>query len=399
MDKVPRKELILIIVLATIQFSHILDFVVLMPLAPILMRELSISASDFAFLVSSYNFSAGLFGFLFASVADKYDRKKSLIWVFIGFILGTIFCSIADNASSLIVARIIAGAFGGILTSIVYAIVAGAVPFERRGRAMGIILSSFSVSSVLGVPLGLFIGESFGWHMTFVFIAMISIIALLIALKVVPSLKVDNSNMHFKQNLKHMFDVFINIDYIKSYLLLSMNVFAIFMLIPFLAPYAVKNVGLLESDLKYIYLVGGIFSFLSARAIGIATDKFSAIRVIATIVLLSFIPILTITNMSKNPLWYYIIISGTFMVFASGRAIPIMTLVTQTPKDDDRGAFMSILNSLRALATSFATIVASFFLVETEKQIIGYNNVGLLSVAFGLLTIYIAFVVNRRLKL
>lgn len=394
MDKL-KNETLLILTLAAIQFSHVLDFVVMMPLGPVLMRTLNIGPSSFALLVSIYNISAGTAGVLYALIADRYDRKLSLTLCFIGFILGTLLCGLTDEYYVLLLARVVAGAFGGVLTSIIFAIVTDLIPFERRGSALSIIMSAFSVASVLGVPLGLIIAEAYDWQSTFIFIALISFIILIASLKIVPSINKHVTKDSIKENFHRLYRLTVQKDYIKTYTLIGVNILSIFMIIPFIAPYAIKNVGLLESDLKYIYLVGGICTVITARIIGKLTDSKTPIKVFSILVPISCIPIFFITNLSQSPLYLYLIVSSLFMMFVSGRMIPLMTMASEIASLKDRGTFMGILNSVRSFGTSIATLIAGFIIVEENNKFVGYDTVGYLSIFIAIITFVIAIKVNR----
>lgn len=390
-----KNESILIFTLAAIQFSHVLDFVVMMPLGPVLMRTLNIGPSSFALLVSVYNISAGTAGVLYSLIADKYDRRLSLIICFIGFILGTLLCGLTNEYYILLFARIVAGAFGGVLTSIIFAIVTDLIPFNRRGSALSIIMSAFSVASVIGVPLGLIIAEAYNWQSTFIFIALLSFGVLIACLKVVPSVKDHVSKSSLKGNLQRLYKLTVDRDYLWSYTLVGINILSIFMIIPFIAPYAIKNVGLLESDLKYIYLVGGICTVITARIIGKLTDSKTPIKVFSILVPLSCIPIILMTNMSKSPLFIYLTVSSLFMMLVSGRMIPLMTMASGIASLKDRGTFMGILNSVRSFGTSIATLVAGFIIVEENGKFIGYDTTGYISILIAVITLVLSFKVNK----
>lgn len=393
-----KNETFLIFTLAAIQFSHVLDFVVMMPLGPVLMRTLDIGPASFALLVSVYNISAGTAGILYAIIADKYDRKASLIFCFVGFILGTALCGLTHDYYVLLMARIVAGAFGGVLTSVIFAIVTDLIPFKRRGSALSIIMSAFSVASVIGVPLGLIIAEAYNWQSTFIFIAAVSVLVLIVCVMIVPSVNDHVSKDSLKENIIRLKKLTFEKDYLRAYTLIGINILSIFMIIPFIAPYAIKNVGLLESDLKFIYLVGGICTVITARIIGKLTDSKTPIKVFSFLVPFSCIPIYFMTNMSDTHLYYYLVASSLFMMFVSGRMIPLMTMVSEIASLKDRGTFMGILNSVRSFATSIATLIAGFIIIELDGRFINYDTTGYISMFLGFVTLILAFKVNKILS-
>lgn len=375
-----KLERLFVVILASIQFSHIVDFVVLMPLGPMFMREFSIGPMQFGALVSSYNISAALTGFCYGLIADRFGRKSMLVVNFIGFILGTLMCSFANTYEFLITARIIAGAFGGTLTAVVYAMVTDLIPFQRRGKAMSAIMSSFSIASVLGVPLGLWIAETYNWRSTFIFIVLISIVSLILSIIVFPKL---NEHIHKSSPIevfKRLFTLLFKWDYLKSYGIIFANAFALFSIIPYLSPYAVKNIGILETDLKYMYLVGGFFTVISARITGKFTDHKNPLIVFSTVALISTIPMYLYTNSQELSLAVFITMSTFFMVFVSARAIPLMTLVSEIPNAKDRGTFMGLINSVRSLGSAVATLYAGVFITENANKLQNFEYVGYSSI-------------------
>lgn len=376
-----KLEKLYVLILASIQFSHIVDFVVLMPLGPMFMREFQISPIQFGALVSSYTFSAAITGILYGLIADRFGRKIILVVNFIGFILGTLFCSFAQNYETLLLARIVAGGFGGTLTAVVYAMITDLIPFQRRGRAMSAIMSAFSVASVLGVPLGLWIAEHYSWRETFIFIVLISIVSLFCSMIVFPKLNEHIDKTSPKDILKRLFKIITKWSYFKSYGVIFTNAFAIFSIIPYLSPYAVKNIGIQENELKYMYLVAGFFTIITARIIGKITDHKNPFIVFTVVAILSSIPMYIYTNAEVMSLAFFITMSTFFMTLISGRTIPLMTLVSEVPDSKDRGTFMGLINSVRNLGSAMATLYAGFIITEnTNKlenfEIVGYSSIG-----------------------
>lgn len=393
------KERLYVTILAAIQFAHIVDFVVLMPLGPTLMEFFQISPKEFATLVSSYSFSAAISGIFYGVIADRFDRKDFLIICFIGFLFGTLMCGLTDKFEVLLIARIIAGCFGGVLNGIVFAIVTDLIPYQRRGKAMGIIMSAFSIASIMGVPIGLAIADRFGWQKTFWFITFFSIPILVVSYFIFPKL---NSHIHkvsVSEELKRFATLLKNMNYFKSYLLILIIGTSTFMLIPFLSPYGVKNVGIEVTDLKYIYLVGGFFTVISSRLIGGLTDRFGAYRVFIILGLFSFVPIYLYTNAPPMSLMSYLLLSSIFMVVISGRFIPAMTMVSEVAKDSDRGTFMGLLNSIRAWASALATLIAGVIIQENANgKLENFDLVGYLSITVTICALLFSGVINQIVK-
>jgi MFS transporter, DHA1 family, inner membrane transport protein len=396
-----KLEKIFVAILASIQFSHIVDFVVLMPLGPILMREFNITPIQFGTLVSSYNFSAAITGLFFGLIADRYGRKTMLIITFIGFILGTFMCALATTFESLLVARIIAGAFGGTLTSVVYAMVTDLIPYNRRGKAVSTLMSSFSIASIVGVPLGLWIAEKFSWRETFYFIVLISTLSLVASVVVFPKL---NDHIH-KADIRGIFvrlySILTEKAYAKSYLLIFLNVFAMFSIIPYLSPYAVKNMGILETDLKYMYLISGLVTVITARFIGKYTDHHNPFIVFSVIGFLSIVPIYLYTHSDAVSFMIYICISVLFMSLVSGRMIPIMTLISEVARPNERGTYMGLLNAIRSFASGMATLYAGLLIFEKDNQLVGFDTIGNSSIIITILIIpfcYHVYIMMKKIK-
>lgn len=392
-----ENELKYILILAAVQFAHMVDFVVLMPLGPTLMKSLNINPVQFGSLVSSYNFSAAGAGILFGAFADRFDRKSLMMVVLGGFLVGTFLCGMASSYTPLLLFRIFTGAFGGMLNGIIFAIISDIIPVERRGRAMGIVMSSFSVASVLGVPIGLAISDYLGWNSTFIFIASFTCIIWVMAQVVFPNLNghVGKVKPLFFQQLKSLFK---NPDYLRCFLFIFFVSGSMFLLIPYLSPFAVKNMGIKTTQLKFMYLVGGLFTILTARMVGVFTDKAGSIKVFLTILGISFIPILLYTHSGPISFITYLALGTFFMTSVSGRMIPCMTMVSEVPNEGERGLFMSVLNSIRSCGSASMTFLAGFLITESPAgQLIGFDRTGYLAITLGLFTALLAFKINKSL--
>jgi len=395
-----KKERWYVIILAAIQVVHILDFVIMMPLGPIFMRVFGISPVEFSTLVSAYTFSAGIVGFFGALYADHFDRKKFLIFNFTGFIVGTYMCAIAPNFAALLTARIIAGAFGGVLNAGVLSLVSDLIPFKRRGAAMGVVMSAFSISSIVGVPLGLYIANVFDWHGAFYFICIVAVIFLILSFFMLPSVKVRSEPKSFKENLINFKSILVQRDYLQSFSLTSVLGFGIFMVIPFISPYMVKNVGITEDKLPLIYFVGGMCTIVSARLIGRLCDKVGSFKMFRILAFTSTIPILMITNLPVSSLTVVLIVTTLFTMIGSGRFIPAMTLVSAVVKPQDRGTFMSLENSARQLSSGAASQLAGLIIGSTAAgALTNYGIVGAIGILTTLVAIYIAFLIKTKFNL
>lgn len=391
-----RRENIIAYVLGAIQFAHILDFVIMMPLGPMLMREFQITPSKFGILVSSYTFAAGIANFLASLVADRYERKTILQVCFAGFILGTLFCALAPNYETLLAARIVAGTFGGVLNAVVFALIADLIAVERRGAATGIVMSAFSVSSVLGVPIGLALAEWFNWHAPFMFIVIIGLTFWLLAHIMIPKIGNVGEPSSPLETLKNFWEVMIEKKHVYGFLLTSLLGFGIFMIIPFLSPSMVKNIHIAESDLKYVYLVGGAATIFSARLIGKLCDRLGPFRVFSVVMVISFIPVIVVTHMGPSPLWLLLMFSSLFMMTGSGRFIPAMTLLGLMVNPKKRGTFMGLENAFRQLSSGISSMIAGLILYESSSgELMNFNILGYIAVATTIVAWFFARSVAR----
>lgn len=389
-----KKENLIVYILGAIQFVHILDFVILMPLGPMLMRTFQVSPSQFGMLVSSYTFAAGIANFLASIVADRFERKRMLQVCFSGFLVGTLLCALAPNFEMLLAARIFAGAFGGVLNAVVFALVPDIIPPQRRGTANGVIMSAFSVSSVIGVPIGLALAEWFDWHAPFLFIVVIGLLIWWLAAIIIPKVNNRTEPRPAMDTLRQFAAIATERKHIEGFLLTSLLAFGIFMIVPFISPSMVRNVGLAESDLKYIYLVGGAATVFSARWIGRLCDRLGCLRMFTWVGGISFIPILLITHLGVTPLVLTLCVSTLFMMTGSGRFIPAMTLLSLVVDPKKRGTFMGLENAFRQLASGVASLFAGIVIYEGSSGRL--ENFGLLGI-FTVFVTFLAWIFARRI--
>jgi predicted MFS family arabinose efflux permease len=394
------RERVYVFILAAIQVAHILDFVIMMPLGPRFMEVFRITPVEFSTLVAAYTFSAGTVGLFGAVYADQFDRKKFLLFNFTGFILGTLLCALAPGFSALLIGRIIAGGFGGVLNASVHSLVADLIPFERRGAALGIVMSAFSISSIAGVPLGLYIANLFDWHAAFYFICVLGLLCWGAAWYTLPSVPVAALKKNLRGNLKNFRDIVVQKNYLEAFALTSTLGFGIFMIIPFIAPYFVKNVGIQETDLPLIYLVGGLFTIVTARLVGKLSDRKGSFTVFRALVLLSVFPILALTNLPPMALLPALVVSTAFTMFGSARFIPAMTMVSAVVKPTDRGTFMSLENAARQFACGLGSQAAGLIVGSTAAgSLTNFNVAGAVCIVSSLSAIGLAFRIKRKYNL
>ncbi|MBC7923344.1 MAG: MFS transporter [Ferruginibacter sp.] len=387
----PKQEKLLLFVLAAIQFTHVLDFVIMMPLGPQLIRVFSITPQQFGLLVSAYTVSAGISGFAGSFFIDRFDRRAALLWLYIGFTVGTLACALSPDYAFLLAARIFAGLFGGVLGALIFAIIGDAIPEARRGMATGKVMASFSVASVIGVPFGLYLATLISWHAPFVLLAGASALVLPVAFKALPSMIKHLAGKRAAGNpFANLQTIFTNSNMRWALSLMMMLNVAGFMVIPFLSQYMVQNVGLREDQLPYIYLFGGALSYFTSPYIGKLADRYGKPRVFVWMAVSSLLPVLLITNLSVTPLWIVLVITTFFFVVNGGRFVPAVALVTSSALPRVRGSFMSINSSLQSLAAGFASYLAGLIVTEaSDKSLLHFSWTGLVSAVATLLCILI----------
>ncbi|MBS7807983.1 MFS transporter [Variovorax sp. PCZ-1] len=386
----PRREFWLLLTLAGIQFTHILDFMIMMPLGPQLRQVFGISDTQFGLLVSAYTFSAGASGLAAAFYVDRFGRKKLLLILYSLFALATLACGLAPTYESLMAARVAAGVFGGVLSALSQTIVGDVIPQERRGQAMGVVMSAFSISTVAGVPLGLFLAAHFNWHVPFLAIAAFSGVLVILAWQTLPKMRDHLKAARKISPLTNLLDTVKNQDHQKALLFTFLMMFVGFVVIPYITLYTTSNGGLSISVLPYIYLCGGIATLLTARAIGRATDARGKVPMFRTLALLAIIPVLGLTISAPTGLYGIFAITTLFFVFMSGRMIPGMAIVTSACNPPQRGTFMALNSAAQSLGMSAAAFLGGLIISrDAQGLVLNYWASGLVGVAASLVSYWL----------
>ncbi|MDD2721285.1 MAG: MFS transporter [Gallionella sp.] len=384
----PQRERYLLLTLAGMQFSHILDFMIMMPLGPILMTEFGIGTHEFGILVASYSFSAALSGLLAATFVDRFERKRLLILMFGLFGLATLACGLSPSYATLLVARGLAGAFGGVMGAMVQTLVGDLIPFERRATASGIISTSFSLATVVGVPVSLWLANHFQWRAPFIFIAATTALFIVVALRHLPEVRHHLSAEKRAHPFSAMFEVLADANHLHALLFTLLILFSGFTVIPYITVYAVANIGISMHDVPYIYLAGGAATLFTARQIGRWADRAGKVKVYRLIALASTVPLFAITHIVSASLGFWLVCTTLFFVLVSGRFIPAMAIITSAAQPKLRGTFMSLNAATQQLASGLAATLAGFITAQSASgQIIGYDKVGYVAIAANFLAI------------
>lgn len=376
----PIDERLLITLLTAVNFTQMMDFVVMMPLGPQLMRVFAIDATHFAIAVSAYTISAAASAVAGSLLIDRFERKRALLVLYAGFTVATVACAFAPTFHALVLARLGAGACGGMLGALVLAIVGDAVPYGRRGAAMGTVMSAFALASILGVPAGIWLAAWLGWHATFYAIAAISAVVLVVAWLRMPTMHGHLAGGR-RPPMETVRALLSEPAHWRVFAFTAALVFAGFMVIPFIATYLSRNVGVGDRQLGLVYLFGGICSVVSSPWIGRLADRHGKHRVFTVVALLAMLPTLVLTHLHQVPLATALLVTTAFIIVGSGRFVPATALITAAVAAPLRGSFMSLNTAVQSAASGAAAMVAGLLISQTDpaSPLQGYGTVGWLS--------------------
>jgi predicted MFS family arabinose efflux permease len=391
---------IIILLLAILQFTIVLDFMILAPLGDILMKSMNMSTKQFGTVVSAYAISACISGIFAAGFADKFDRKKLLLFFYTGFILGTYFCAISYNYETLFIARIITGLFGGVIGSISMAIITDIFSIHQRGKVMGFVQMAFGGSQILGIPIGLVLANYWSWHATFYMVLILAFIlgiALVIKLKpLTEHLKLINN----KNALQHLLQTIKKKDYRIGFLATALLSMGGFMIMPFSTAFMVNNIHIAQSQVAIIFFFTGIFSIIIMPIVGKLSDKYDKLLIFGIGTIIAIVMVVIYTHLSPVPIWLVIIVNIVLFIGIMSRMVPATALNSSVPDAYDRGAYMSINSSLQQFAGGVAALFSGLVVVQKSKNspIENFDILGYVMVILMLLCFYFVYKVNRLLK-
>jgi MFS transporter, DHA1 family, inner membrane transport protein len=385
-----RRERIVLLILAAVQFATIVDFMIVMPLGPQLMRTLHIGPAKFGMVVSSYTFAAGAAGLIASSIVDRFARRTTFMVMYAGFLLGTLLCALAPTYQTLVAARVATGAFGGLLGGMAMAIIGDVFPEHRRGRATGSLMLGFSLASVAGVPLGLYLGTKFGWHMPFILLVITGLPALAIVPFALPPL-----DAHVGKSLSHpihsLVATFSHANHIRAFLLIITLMIGSFTVFPFLSPYLVANVGMTEEELPLVYIAGGGLTLFAAPIIGRLADRYGKYTIYSMIAPGSALLLVVITHLPPVPTAVAVSVFGGLMVCNVGRMIAAMAMITGSVEPHQRGAFLSANSSVQHVAAGIGAYLGGIIVGESASgKIVHFGAVGWIAAGATLLSLWLA---------
>ena len=386
-----------IVLLALTQFTVVLDFMVMSPLGDMLMKSMKLSTSQFGFAVSGYAFSAGISGLLTAGFADKFDRKKLLLFFYIGFIVGTLLCGLTTSYPMLLAARIVTGLFGGVIGSISLAIVADLFPIEQRGRVMGFMQMGFGASMVLGIPTSLYLANAWGWQVPFLMIVgLASIIWILIVIKMKPIIEhllIKND----RNAITHLLHTLAQRDYRIGFLATAFLSLGGFMMMPWGSAFAINNLHVTPHQLPMMFMASGVSSLVIMPLIGKVSDQVDKFKIFAFASVWMIIMVVIYTNLTAVPFWLVLILNICFMIGIMSRMVPSMVLTSALPQMHDRGAFMSINSSLQQIAGGVAAVIGGKIIVQKTNfsPLEHYNTLGYVIVILSVICIFLVYRVSQ----
>jgi predicted MFS family arabinose efflux permease len=376
--------------LAFIQFVHILDFIIIMPLGDTLMKTFDLSPGQFSVVVSAYSASSFIIGLGAAFFIDSFNKKKFLLVAFLGFTAGTVFCAFAESYWMLVFARIFTGLFGGSLSALSFAIVGELTPYEKRGRAMGVVMSAFSFASVAGIPLSLYLVAQYGWNAPFFFLGGLCAIIILMIIFILPSMPVKTIDGQIADPLSGIKNVLAHGNQQLALLFMLLLVLGQFTVITFIVPYLERNVGFDKASVSLVYAIGGSITLVSNPIVGRLADRFGRKRLFTVYALLSILPFVFITHLPPVEIWVALIGTGAFFMFVSGRFVPAQTIMTSMVLPENRGSFMSLTSSVQSLGLVLAATISGLVMQEgADGKFIHYNWVGYIAVGLTFVALFL----------
>ncbi|HLK91053.1 MAG TPA: MFS transporter [Polyangia bacterium] len=391
-----RYQKFVVAVLAFLQFTIILDFMIISPLGFFLLRDMHITTRQFGLVVSAYAFSAGASGLLAAGFADKFDRKRLLLFFYVGFLLGTALCGVANSYPFLVGARIVTGVFGGVIGSIVMAIVADLFPLQVRGRVMGTIQTAFAASQVFGLPLGWELANRWGWHVPFIMILAVGApVGVVIALRLQPiveHLKIPST----RNPVRHLVATIGQERYLQTFLATMMLATGGFMLMPFGSTFTMNNLGISAAHVKWIYMATGAVTLVTGPLLGKVADVIGKYKLFAIGSIAGAVLVGIYCNLGRTPLYAVLGLNAVLFVAITCRMISASALISAVPDLPDRGAFMSVNASVQQFSGGLASSLAGMIVVQAaDGHLEHYPVLGWVVMSVMTLVMLLMYPINR----
>jgi predicted MFS family arabinose efflux permease len=384
--------------LAFLQFTVILDFMIISPLGAMLMPTLRITPAQFGLVVSVYAFSAGVSGLLAAGFADRYDRKKLLLLFYCGFVAGTLLCGVSHSYGFLLFARMITGVFAGVIGSTIFAIITDLFAFQLRGRVMGIIQTAFAASSVIGIPMGLYMSNRWGWNAPFILIVAVSV---LVGAVMIRFLRPINAHLALQQDrtpLRHFAHTLSTPRYLQGFATTALLATGGFMLMPYMSAFSVHNLGISLERLPLVYMITGVCSIIAGPLIGRASDIYGKFLVFCLGCIVTIIMVVIYTHLGLTPISVVILVNCLLYIGVTSRMITASALISAVPQPADRGAYMSISSSIQQISGGFAAVLGGLIVTEGSGGTLQhYDVLGYVLVGSTLITLVMMYLISRRI--
>lgn len=384
------QQKLLLLILAAVNFTHMVDFVIIMPLGQRLMTEFAISPNQFGHIVSVYGYAAAVASILASFVVDRFDRKRVLATMYAGFAASTLFCGLAWNYETMLLSRGLAGIFGGLAAAAIMAVIGDAFPPRQRGRATGAIMSAFAVASIAGLPIGLAIAGWFGRGAPFVALAGASLFVLTAMILYMPSMR---GHIGKRRSTLAEFGRVVserNHWYAFAFTLtLSLGAFTV---ASFIGPFLIAKNGWNEHyHLAIVYLVAGLVTLVGMNVIGRLSDRLGKRRVFLVFASGSIIMSLIATNLPAVPLWVAVAVFSAFMLCAAGRMVPAQAMLIGVSAPHNRGAFMSLNTAVQQFGTGLAPMIAGAILGESNAGLLEhYPEVGYVAAGIAVIALVLS---------
>ena len=386
----------MVAMLAFLQFTIVLDFMVLSPLGALLMPTLAIEPRQFGLVVSVYAIAAAIAGILAAGFADRYDRKKFLLFFYTGFVIGTVFCGLAPTYPTLLAARIVTGLFGGVVGAASFAIVADVFPLAMRGRVMGLIMTAFGASQVLGIPIGIFLATHFGWHAPFLMIAGVALVVGVVIVLRMPPVDTHLQQTRHQHPMRHLWKTASSSRYWVGFAATMLLATGGFMLMPFASAFTVNNQHIALDRLPIMYAITGVCSLIFGPLIGRLSDRYGKYSLFCVTSSIVIVVVIFYTYLENAPLWEMVIVSVVMFACVTGRMTAAGALTSAVPAPQDRGAYMSISSSLQQMAGGIASYLAGMLVYQAPSgRMEHYPRIGIAVSVATIMTMLLMYRVHR----
>ena len=393
-------EIFVILILTLTQLTIVLDFIVISPLGDLMMKTMNLSTAQFGLSVSVYAFSAGFSGLATAGFADRFDRKKLLLFFYVGFIAGTLFCGLSDTFLMLLTARVVTGLFGGVIGSISMAIVSDLFPLEKRGRVFGFLQMGFGASQVLGIPLSLYIATLWGWQSPFLMIVVLSIIILLLIMFKLNPVSEHLDHKTEQNAIAHLWQTLALRKYRIGFLATAFLSLGNFMMLPWGSAYVINNLNITLQELTFIYMASGVCTLTIMPIIGKLSDRFDKFYLFTVASIILIIVIIIYANLGPVSFWIVLIMNLGLQVGFMSRMVPSIALTSALPQKKDRGSFMGINSSLQQIAGGIAAAVSGMIVIQNDKfsPLEHYDYLVYVVVLLSIISVFLLFRVSRIIK-